>query len=442
MAESAQQSPALSGTAKHIILTGATGYIGRHLMGCALARGWRVTVLSRTRPDNAQEGAWRWVPWSLGEALPQGALAATADFPLADAVIHLAHQWVSPTKGASASESDDINIQGTRLLHATARQLGIARFVFASSVSSRPDALNRYGRIKWQVERMLDLPDVVSARVGLVYGGERKGLWGTLTRLVSAIPVLPMIDAGHPNQPIHIDDLCEGFFRLATTENPQRRLFVLADPQPVSFGRFLTLIARETYGRFLLVVPVPLRPVLLALDAVERAIALPPMIRERIYGLAGIRVLDSRDDLNTLNLQLRPLERGLAEERADHRKALLLEAAIVLRYLTGNMPGPGPLRRYVRGVVRYGDGRTVSMPLLARVYPSLLGISEPLPDRQSRLGKRLAFGVRLAETIPAGAGRMYRYGTTASGGELVSLVFCLAVEALLLPMRMIFGSRR
>ena len=106
------------------------------------------------------------------------------------------------------------NFDGTSALLQACRAAGLGRFVFVSSQSARPDAANVYGRVKWRIEQVLAGDREVSARVGLVYGGPPRAMFGLLSRLTARLPVLPMIDPWREVQPIHIDEVCEGLLRL------------------------------------------------------------------------------------------------------------------------------------------------------------------------------------------------------------------------------------
>jgi len=424
---------------KHIVLTGATGYIGSQLLKRLLSAGCQVTALSRSRPENSRDSAFRWFSWSQGDVPPEGAFTESGEFQPPSAIIHLAHQWATSVQNSKTSYNDDINVCGTRLLYNTAKKFNVQRFVFASSASSREDALNDYGRIKWSIEQLLDCGGAVSARIGLVYGGQRNGLWGTLSRLVSLSPVILMIGTRVLNQPIHLNDLCDGLIKLAHEKKLNRKIYALADPNPITFGRFLKQIANETFGRPLMVVPISIRFVLTLLNIVDPFIKIPPMIRERINGLAGITTLDSRVDLQDIGLRLRPLDRGLAGERRGLSKVLLREAVVVMTYLTGEKPNAETLRRYVRGVLDHDDGRPVPLPLSARIIPILLVVHEPVTGAKSRLKKRLSLGVKLAETTSRGAAGMYRYGEGGAIKEVLTLALILVLEVLIFPLRLIFG---
>src|SRR5262249_41245577 len=159
---------------RDLVVTGANGYIGRRLVSIALGRGYRVTVLGRT--NRTIPGIASFVKWELGSELPHLSVR-----PESTAIIHLAPDWASP-------DQDNINLRGTKLLHEDAKAKGFMRFLFVSSQSARADALNSYGRTKWNIEQALVGSDTVSVRVGLVYGGPCRGMYGLLVRLVSRTP--------------------------------------------------------------------------------------------------------------------------------------------------------------------------------------------------------------------------------------------------------------
>ncbi len=296
-------------THRHVLITGGNGYIGMQLVALALDKGYFVTILGRS-PEGLEASALRSFPWRLGDTVPFEAFISGDGHPPVDAVIHLAHQW-----NADRPEADDENVVGTeRLLHAV-RAAGIGRFVFASSVSARADALNRYGRVKARITEMLSRPGEAAARIGLVYGGPPAGMWGTLCRLVTIAPVIPMVDAHKGTQPIHLNDLCVGLIRMASVPSLSRKVYGLAAPVPIAFGAFLKILARERYGRALFVVPVPGRFALLLADLSASIPFGPAVDRERVLGLMGLPTIETAADLEDLGISLRPLVTGLIQSR-------------------------------------------------------------------------------------------------------------------------------
>lgn len=422
-------------TLRHIVVTGGTGYIGHRLVAHALACGLRVTMLGRVPLARTEtDGRVRWRKWSLNDPVPADAFTGDGEFPPAGAVIHLAHEW-----GSRVPEDMDENLIALdRLLEAT-RRGGVSRFVFCSSVSARPDALNRYGRVKWQNEQKLKAPEEVAARIGLVYGGPERGQWGLLCRLVRLSPVLPMIGAGRPVQPIHVDDVCEGLLRLAGIPDPSRVVFGLAAPDPVPFGRFLSMIAALRFGRRLFVLPLP--PVVgWAALAVASA-----NIGERIRGLLGVTISECRDDLAAVGFELRNMRVGLVE-RAAARRRLLAEGRVLVQYLLGVQPVPALLRRYTLGVLRHGDACPLVLPRIVHGWPALLRMFEPiarmpLPSEPEGLRQRLDMATRLIEATPAGAAALYDRKGASPVTATLCIVLAIVGEIIVFPLRLILGVR-
>ena len=175
--------------------TGATGFIGRHLLKELPKRGYKIRVLLR-RPTMLPPEASGAVVGDL--AAPRNMSDALAGI---DAVIHsagLAH-------GMSGFPEDDyraINTEATVSLARAAARAGVRRFVFLSSIRAQsgpvasevltedmePRPTDAYGRSKLDAERGLaDVHiDWVAMRPVLVYGPGVKSRVGGSRRLQEA----------------------------------------------------------------------------------------------------------------------------------------------------------------------------------------------------------------------------------------------------------------
>lgn len=416
---------------RHIIVTGANGYIGSRLVEIARGQGRRVTVLTR-RPGPETAAGVREAAWSLGAELPPEAVDPAIP-PGEQALIHLAHDWRNRSE---TGEEGGVNLEGTRALLRSARRAGIDRFVFVSSQSAREGAANIYGRVKWRIEQELDPGQgEVAARVGLVYGGKLQAMFGLLNRLAGVAPVLPMIDPWREVQPIHLDEVCRGLLLLA--DGAQTGWVGLAGPVGIPFGTFLKTLAREFHGKGLPVLPVPLRLALLACDASAAVPFGPTVDRERVLGLAGTRPMDCAAQLRDLGLEVRPLEAGLRGEPAS-RKALLAEGRVLLGYVLGTKPGSALLRRYVRAIAASGPVGPLPLPRMLRAAPGLARLVEPLRP-SSPLGRRLALATALVEASPDGERALARRGRA---GRVAALGAGIAIDALAMPVRLAGGRRR
>ena len=285
-----------------LLITGASGYIGQRLAEMAQARGHQVVALGRAPLEGFDFAAWR-----LGEGVPGDALAG------AGALIHLAHDWSTDTRAG------DANGAATEKLARQAMAAGLARFVFASSTSARPDAANAYGRSKLASEaRLAALPGavgrIVNARIALVYGGPPRGQYGMMRRIAALSPVLPMVGLARQVQPIHVDEVCTALLALAERQDLSKDTYVVAGTA-MRFGAWLKLLRRAQGRGGVALIPLPVTPMLWACDLTRFVPGLPTVSRERVLGLARAAAMDAGDSLRELGLTPGDPEALLEQER-------------------------------------------------------------------------------------------------------------------------------
>jgi nucleoside-diphosphate-sugar epimerase len=408
---------------QRLVVTGASGYIGARVVERARRRGCEVVVLGSPPPGSDVTA----IPWRLGE------VPRLTAFLGATAVVHLAHDWASDRLHGTAPEN--ANLRGAEILADTARGGGLSRFVFASTTSARPEALNAYGKIKYAIEeRLKALPwsdgRIFCARIGLVYGGPERAQYGLMARLAS-LPALPMIGLDREVQPIHVDEVCEALVTLAIDPPARRQTVVIASPAPVTFGTWLRMLRRARHGRGMLLVPVPIALALAGCDLSKRIPFLPTVERERVLGLAGAAAMPSAGDLAALGVWLRDPFRALMQCRPTRRR-LVAESAALLRYVTGaRVRSPGAIIRLARAM-RRDPAFLRALPSAAVRWPALIRFVEPLrPAMQHRLSRRLHLAAMVAESSPAEPKRRPPWWV-AIGGQL-------ALEAVATPFRLVFG---
>ena len=138
-----------------VLVTGATGFVGREIVRQLRAAGHTIRILARNpRSPAAQEAVSRWeVEVYPGDVLE----AASLEVALAgvDAVIHL----VGIISELGNSTFENVHVGGTRNLVAAAQQAGVRRFVHMSALGSRPKAASRYHQSKWAAEELVGRAD-------------------------------------------------------------------------------------------------------------------------------------------------------------------------------------------------------------------------------------------------------------------------------------------
>jgi nucleoside-diphosphate-sugar epimerase len=188
-----------------IALTGATGFVGSHVLDLALGRGHRVRALTR-RPQPPRDG----IEWIDGALDDHPALARLVDG--ADAVIHVAGVISAP----DAAGFDAGNVAGTAAVLDASAKARVRRFVHVSSLAAREPGLSLYGASKAQSEALVEAAPLSSAivRPPAVYGpGDRETL--DLFRMAKrGLVVLP--PEGRLSL-VHVDDLAALLLDLASS---------------------------------------------------------------------------------------------------------------------------------------------------------------------------------------------------------------------------------
>jgi nucleoside-diphosphate-sugar epimerase len=144
-----------------LAVTGATGFVGGHLLDAAAAAGHQVAALTR-RPQDPRDRV-EWIAGSLDDRAALDKLVTGAD-----AVIHVAGVVNAP----DAAGFEAGNVLGTGAVLAAAEKAGIARFVHVSSLSAREPRLSQYGASKARSEAMVAASPLstVIVRPPAIYG--------------------------------------------------------------------------------------------------------------------------------------------------------------------------------------------------------------------------------------------------------------------------------
>jgi nucleoside-diphosphate-sugar epimerase len=246
-------------TACRVLLTGATGFIGRYVASDLLHRGYAVRAAVRSAATVALPAAAELVgtgDWMPG--FPWAAVLADVDY-----VVHaagLAHADGQCTD----NQYDLINTQMTLSLARAAATAGVRRFVFLSSIRaqtgfSATDPLSEsddlqptdaYGRSKLAAERGLAALDIdwIALRPVLVYGPGVKANMAALLKLARSPLPLPLGGLKARRSILALENLASAIAFAMTTGCPARRAYIVSDPEPVSIPQII-MAARASLGR-------------------------------------------------------------------------------------------------------------------------------------------------------------------------------------------------
>ncbi|WOF22612.1 NAD-dependent epimerase/dehydratase family protein [Microbacterium betulae] len=322
-----------------VVVTGASGFLGRAVAGELIAAGHEVRTLQR-RPSGV-EGAQD-VLGSVTDPAHVGRAVAGAE-----GVVHLA---AKVSLAGDRSDFRAVNVEGTRVLLDAAAQAGVRRFVQVSSpsvahagsalagVGAEPASPERargdYARTKAEAELLALSRDTASTRVVAV---RPHLVWGPGdTQLVGRIVErarrgrLPLLDGGTALiDSTYVDNAASGIVAaLDRTEQAHGRAYLLTNGEPRPVGELLAGICLAAGVR-----PpawsVPAGLARAAGSVVERVWAVrpgadePPMTRFLAEQLSTAHWFDLRDTRRDLAWSPSvSIDEGLSRLAAHHRSRL------------------------------------------------------------------------------------------------------------------------
>jgi uncharacterized protein YbjT (DUF2867 family) len=242
-----------------LLLTGATGLVGRALLRRLIAAGTPVRCLVRDPRRLGRERVR--VQIALGDlADPQSFRNALRGV---DVVVHLAATIRDQPRGSI----EELNGIATWRMVEAAGRAGVERFVFFSALGASTHDRTRLLRAKAVAEEAVGAGPVGSLIVApsLIYApGDR---WLRMLGRLALLPVMPISGRGRATfQPIWAEDVAECAVRLLATG--ARGRYELAGPETLSHEAIVRLALRAS-GRRRLVVHVPTPVVSRVLRAVE-----------------------------------------------------------------------------------------------------------------------------------------------------------------------------
>lgn len=223
--------------ALRLVLTGANGFVGRHVIAAAAAERWDVAGLVRS------DAAARVVIEAGGRPIREAGLeieGLARAFAGAHAVVHLA-QIGSEKPGLTFT---DVNVEGTRRVAQAARTAGVPRVVYFSGLGIAhyglwPRCTNPYFLSKLEAEAALFASglEVAVFRPSYIIGPGDS--WAPFVLKQMAEGAVERVGDGlYRMQPIAVRDAARLVVAAATGPAERHRVFDLVGPEPVSCQAF------------------------------------------------------------------------------------------------------------------------------------------------------------------------------------------------------------
>ncbi|MFI4937111.1 MAG: NAD-dependent epimerase/dehydratase family protein [Candidatus Berkiellales bacterium] len=258
-----------------VLITGATGFVGKHLCNHLIEKGFQVRAVGRAlnaeishahfdyrQIENMDEN-------TCWDNLLEGV----------EVVVHLGarvHQMKDQGMQALA-EYQAINVKGTQQLAQAAIKSNVKRFIYMSTIKvngektictpyraeDQPRPQDAYSLSKLQGEQILQEGsrrsgmEWVIIRPPLVYGAFVKGNFRRLLKLAKTRLPLPFATVKNLRSFVSIDNLCSFIECCLFHPNAHGEVFLVSDNQDISLAKLIK-ICRRAQGRWPLLFPFPL----------------------------------------------------------------------------------------------------------------------------------------------------------------------------------------
>src|SRR5882672_12351865 len=266
-----------------IFLTGATGFVGKHMLKRLLGEGHAVRALLRIPPGEKarlvqgfrREGDFRYVQGDVVSGI-----GLDAAMKGCDVVLHLVGIIVEKGKNTF----DAVHHIGTRNVVEAAKRNGIKRFIQMSALGVRKDGVAAYQTSKWKGEeevRRSGTPYCI-LRPSVIFGpGD-----GFVTQMIQAMRQAPLFrpvpgDGKPKYRPIFIDDVTACFVRALTAEAATNQTVDLGGADELTLNEVLAEIARCA-GVRKPAVHIPLPLMMAGATLLQRVLRNPPVTVDQL----------------------------------------------------------------------------------------------------------------------------------------------------------------
>lgn len=365
-----------------ILITGATGFIGRRLVDALRADGHRVIRVTRHAEADADAitadftrdcDAATWVPRLAG----------------VDVVINA----VGILREHGAQTFENIHARAPQALFAACAAAGVKHVVQISALGADRGSTG-YFTSKHAADEFLEALPVAWTIVQLLLVFGRGGASARLFCLLASLPIIALPGGGQQQvQPIHIDDAVVAIRRIIATSAMHGRRVALVGPEPIRLKEFLQRLRARMQlspGRFLTIPAAVMR--------VCAAVAehLPGSMLDR-ETLAMLDAGNTSSPVDTKRLLARPPKSPEQLIAHDQRDAMLRDAqlawllpllrvSIALVWIWTGIVSVGlyPRQQSYELLARVGITGTLAAPMLygAAVLDLLVGIGTLLLSRR------------------------------------------------------------
>ncbi len=272
-----------------VLVTGSTGFVGRHIVRELRSRGVEVKCLARSSSNLTVLNGLD-VEICYGDVTNQASLEMALED--VEAVVHL----VAIIRETKQATFQGVNFLGTRSLVQAAKKMGLRRLIYMSNLGAGPDQRFPLLYSKWLGEEEVRNSgmDFTIFRPSVMFG-RGDGFITVLADIIKKLPLVPVIGSGRTKfQLISVEDVAACLAKTLDDNRFINQVIPLAGPEHLAYEEIIDLIIWTLKLRRLkLHIPIPIMQAIVSV--MEKLLLQPPVTSAQLAML-------NRDNITSLDV--------------------------------------------------------------------------------------------------------------------------------------------
>lgn len=298
-----------------ILVTGATGFVGRYLVRELLSRYYQVRCFVKNNESYV-------ILNGLDVEITSGDIRDKDSVIKAAADVHVFINLASVLGIPDPEINYAVNVEGAKNIVAACTKHNVKRLISFSSISASRKRTSAYGLSKKEAEDILLSAGLNTTilRTEMIYGNGSRGLQKIIKQVTSYPLFIPLVGRGViMRQPVYVRDIVRLTVDLIDNPLAYNRLLDVGGKDRVQLRYFVLLIARHL-GIRKRIFPVPKIMALGIAYILEIIYKIPPFTVDNMIGLTVSTNLNLAPIFNEFNFHPISLEEGISRSIQEMEK--------------------------------------------------------------------------------------------------------------------------